>query len=68
MNHDLNILRLPAVMRRTGMARSTINLRIKQGEFPEPISLGHRNIGWIEEEITLWIKQRIQQSRKKELL
>jgi len=57
------ILRLPMVKERTGLARSTIYLKISQGEFPKPISLGDRSVGWIEEEITSWIEQRIQSSR-----
>ena len=32
------ILRLPAVMARTGLSRSTIYLRISRGEFPKPVS------------------------------
>lgn len=59
------ILRLPIVKERTGLARSTIYLKISQGEFPAPISLGYRSVGWIEEEITSWIEQRIQTSRNK---
>jgi len=37
---------------------------ISKGEFPKPISLGARAVGWIEQEVTDWIEQRIQQSRK----
>ena len=60
----LKILRLPAVEDRTGLRRSTIYLKISQGKFPKPISLGgYRSVGWIEEEITSWIEQCIQSSR-----
>jgi prophage regulatory protein len=45
------ILRLPAVKARTGLARSTIYLRIAQGTFPRPIRLGERSVGWVEETI-----------------
>jgi prophage regulatory protein len=41
-----NILRLPAVKASTGLSRSTIYLRIAQGEFPRPVSLGGRAVGW----------------------
>ncbi|MGC2222145.1 MAG: AlpA family phage regulatory protein, partial [Methylocella sp.] len=34
------ILRLPAVKTRTGLSRSTIYLRVSQGTFPRPVSLG----------------------------
>jgi prophage regulatory protein len=39
------ILRLPDVKRSTGLSRSTIYLRITQGTFPKPVSLGGRAVG-----------------------
>ena len=65
MNSVTSILRLPAVMARTGLARSTIYLRISEGNFPKPISLGGgRAVGWIEMEIDQWLNQQIKASRK----
>jgi prophage regulatory protein len=58
------ILRLPEVMTRTGLSRSTIYLRISQGAFPTPVSLGGRAVGWIEEEIQEWLQLQIDSSRK----
>ena len=58
-----NILRLPAVKARTGLSRSTIYLRISEGRFPAPVSLGGRAVGWIEAEIQGWLEDRIQASR-----
>ncbi|MCG7932621.1 MAG: AlpA family transcriptional regulator [Candidatus Thiodiazotropha sp. 6PLUC2] len=59
------ILRLPAVKARTGLSRSTIYLRISEGKFPKPISLGGgRAVGWIEVEINQWLNQQIEASRK----
>jgi prophage regulatory protein len=60
------ILRLPAVKSRTGLARSTIYLRIAQGTFPKQISLGGRVIGWVESEIEAWLSNQIEQSRAKD--
>ncbi len=45
------ILRLPAVKTNTGLSRSTIYLRIAQGEFPKPVSLGGRAVGWPAHEV-----------------
>lgn len=59
----LSILRLPAVKARTGLSRSTIYLRISEGNFPEPISLGSRAVGWIEAEVNNWLNQKIEASR-----
>lgn len=57
------ILRLPAVKARTALSRSTIYLRISDGTFPKPISLGGRAVGWVETDIQQWIDERIQASR-----
>jgi prophage regulatory protein len=59
-----NILRLPAVKTRTGLSRSTIYLRIAEGSFPKPVSLGGRAVGWIEAEVNDWLKQQIETSRQ----
>jgi len=58
------ILKILEVMRRTSVARSTIYLRISEGTFPKPISLGHRSVGWIESEIDEWITDKIKLSRQ----
>lgn len=60
-----NFLRLPGVKARTGLSRSTIYLRITQGTFPKPVSLGSRAVGWIEAEIDAWLAERIAASRAK---
>lgn len=58
------ILRLPAVRRRTGLSRSSIYLRISQGRFPKPISLGERSVGWVESEVNDWLTRMIEASRQ----
>lgn len=58
------ILRLPTVKEITGLARSTIYLKISEGAFPLPISLGKRSIGWLESDIHDWIQQQIDHTRK----
>jgi len=56
----LKVLRLPAVKARTGLSRSTIYLRIAEGNFPKAISLGGRRaVGWIETEIDDWLNEQI---------
>ena len=63
-NMTHTILRLPAVKARTGLSRSTIYLRISEGRFPKPVSLGGRAVGWIEAEVNDWLNERINNSRK----
>lgn len=54
-----SILRLPEVKSHTGLSRSTIYLRIKEGTFPPPISLGARAVGWPSNEIDALNRARI---------
>lgn len=58
------ILRRKQVEARVGLSRSTIYLRISEGTFPAPISLGARAVGWTSDSIQAWIADRIAQSRK----
>jgi prophage regulatory protein len=46
-----SILRLPEIKRSTGLSRSTIYLRITQGAFTKPVSLGGRAVGWPAHEV-----------------
>jgi prophage regulatory protein len=58
------ILRLPKVKSLVGLSRSSIYLKISQGTFPKPISLGERAVGWLESDIQSWIENRIKESRQ----
>lgn len=48
------ILRLPVVIARTGLSRATIYRRAGV-DFPKPVRLTTRSIGWRESEIDAWI-------------
>ena len=58
-------LRLTEVQRRIPYSRSTIYLKVSRGEFPQPINLGARAVGWLESDIDEWIAQRIDKSRER---
>ena len=53
------ILRRPDVEIATGLSRSTIYAMIAEGEFPKPVQLGKRAVGWRETDIAGWIAQRV---------
>ena len=55
----MRIIRLKEVMDLTGLARSTVYKYIAASEFPVPVSLGERCVGWLESEIQDWILARI---------
>jgi prophage regulatory protein len=54
----MKIYRQPEVTKLTGIPRSSLHLLIKQGRFPKPIKLGVRSVGWIEQELDAWLKER----------
>ena len=45
------ILRIPAVKSESGLSRSTIYLRIAEGLWTKPVSLGPRAVGWPSDEV-----------------
>jgi prophage regulatory protein len=51
-------LRVQAVIDKTGLGRSTIYAMMKADRFPAPIKLGHRAVGWLEDDIDLWLDVR----------
>ncbi|BEV73209.1 hypothetical protein THUN1379_26910 [Paludibacterium sp. THUN1379] len=58
------MLRLPEVMRRTGMSRSWIYSKIKSKEFPLPVHLGSRAIAWRASSVDNWIAARLSVARE----
>ena len=60
---QLSILRRKQVQARTGLSRSTIYLHIKAEQFPKPVALGPRAVGWIEAEVVEWIANRLKAAR-----
>jgi prophage regulatory protein len=58
------ILRRPQVEQRTGLSRSTLYQYIKDGDFPKPVRLGLRAVGWLESDISDWIAARVKGARQ----
>lgn len=61
----LVILRRQQVQARTGLSRSSIYAGISTGNFPAPVQLGEKSVGWVESEIDNWIAERIAARNKK---
>ncbi|MBQ0726997.1 MAG: AlpA family transcriptional regulator [Thalassolituus oleivorans] len=55
----MRILRLPEVIAKTGLGRSTIYKLISEDLFPKSVPLMPRVVGWIESEVEEWILERI---------
>lgn len=51
-------LRLPEVLRLTGLAPSTLYRYMDRGEFPRPDQLGSNTVGWKQSDINEWLRTR----------
>jgi prophage regulatory protein len=63
MSDITTLLRLPDVLARTGLSRSSVYDKAAAGEFPQPIKIGERASAWIAAEVDAWIEERIRASR-----
>ena len=53
------IIRLPEVMHKTGLSRSTLYRWIAQGRFPAQIAISGRMAGWDSLAVDQWIEEQI---------
>ncbi|MDD0841159.1 helix-turn-helix transcriptional regulator [Pseudomonas sp. Gutcm_11s] len=66
---DIRILRLKKLSERIGLSRSTIYDRMNprspryDESFPRPIYLGGAAIGWVQDDIDAWLRNRIELSK-----
>lgn len=61
------ILRLPDIKRLSGLSRSSLYNRIKDGTFPKAIRLGPRAVGWPESDIEAVNRARIRGASEEEV-
>ena len=64
MNTPDRILRLPTVLSRTGLSRSTLYRKIAEGTFPRQIQISIHGAGWYESEINRWIADPVHYGRE----
>lgn len=55
----INMLRIPEVIRRTGLCRSTIYALVAHGKFPRQIKVSENTAAWLEHEINAYLNERI---------
>lgn len=58
------IHRRAVIQARTGFSKTTLYELIKRGEFPAPVRITARAVGWIEAEVDAWMAQRVAASRR----
>ena len=49
------LIRMPELSARTGLSRTTIYRRVKDGTLPRPLLIGSASIAWRESQIDDWI-------------
>lgn len=49
------ILRRSQLEEKLGLTRSTIYKLMQDNEFPRPIKIGRRAVGWPEKEVNAWL-------------
>ena len=54
-----SIQKLPAILARTGLSRSTLYQRVKDGKFPKPVKISERAVGWLTSEVDDFIAERV---------
>jgi predicted DNA-binding transcriptional regulator AlpA len=59
----VRLLRLPEVLRVTGLSRSEWYRRNANGTAPSRIKLGERCSAWVESEVTEWVEARVAEHR-----
>jgi prophage regulatory protein len=62
LDQPLIYLRLPEVLRRVGLSRSSVFRLIKQGSFPAPVKLSKRASGWPAHLVDAWCKHKLRGS------
>ena len=54
MSAPRKILRIKEVTALTGLSRTTLWRRVKDGSFPQPIRLSRRCVGWFAADVAEW--------------
>ncbi|NWL80581.1 AlpA family transcriptional regulator [Pseudomonas taiwanensis] len=60
----MRVMRIEEVIKRTGLARSSIYKYALNRTFPQQVQLGVGGaVGWLEHEVNAWVKEQIEKSR-----
>jgi prophage regulatory protein len=52
--HAPEFLRMPSVLKKTGLGRSTIYRLMSENKFPAPVRLADRAVGWRRSDLDRW--------------
>jgi prophage regulatory protein len=54
----IEILRKPRVLELIGMKGTWLHEAVKRGDFPAPVKLGARAVGWRRADVDAWLESR----------
>jgi prophage regulatory protein len=57
-------LRLPELMQTVSLSRSAIYEKVADGQFPKPVRLSGRAVGWLSNEVEDWCTAQVKASRE----
>jgi prophage regulatory protein len=60
---EIIFVRLPEVKAVTGLSKSSLYALIRASNFPAPVRLGPRTVGWVRSEVKEWAAERVLTSR-----
>ena len=52
------LIRLPEVLHLCGISRSALYELVSRNEFPQPVRIGARSVGWRQRDVHGWIESR----------
>lgn len=55
------LMRIREVLKLCGLSRATLYREIKLHAFPAPVKLSARSVGWLQDDVVLWLQTRIAQ-------
>ena len=55
---DVRVLRVQEVAKKLGVCRATVYALLRETDFPKPIKLGGKAVGWVESRVDEWILNR----------
>lgn len=55
---DLRLLSVKQVLGLMGISRSTLYAMMRAKEFPKPVQIAKRRIGWLNSDVEEWLKER----------
>ena len=59
MSSGNRIIRMSELTKKVGLSRATIYRKLESDDFPRPVSLGKRAVGWKEVDVDDWINERV---------